>query len=406
MGAAGVERWQCLCKVPLSIRTAPRGKGEILAVIGPGDLVAFTPFPQRPVVLADLLAHSYLRCRKVVEDGRVESEQGWISCNSEDVGVHFAPFTQQAHTAYTASSWQSCSRRSSSQNPWLNQLARLKLPATSELEETLGSRLLLDTHVRGKFTGVFVCDALAGSGMAVRPCMDRVAQRWIRDNFAADAVTVSSLELAALLEKRTVEDRHKLVLLLVQEPHAWVARARLSGFPGAFLARAEEPSGKLEFAGKCPGLMDWLQQPVECSGNLHSEGLMSLWAWFTQDLGRAAVAAKHVVLCRVEDLLFDSGGVASALRRLGIKQRSAGTAVHLPVRDMWWCQAIESYRQSGLFTHQEAEAIDTPVANLRGQGGLAYVVGDCREAVGGSQERVQHLTSDLTIGCPWFSSTI
>ena len=66
--------------------------------------------------------------------------------------------------------------------------------------------------------------------------------------------------------------------------------------------------------------------------------------------------------------------------------------VHLPVRDMWWCQAIESYRlvlttpgskhvivlrlhelcggilcrQSGLFTHQEAEAIDTPVANLRG----------------------------------------
>ncbi|CAE7771589.1 unnamed protein product [Symbiodinium necroappetens] len=291
MGATGVERWQCVCKVPLSIRTAPRGKGEIVAVIGPGDLVAFTPFPKRPVTLSDLSAHSFLRCRKLeaAEASRSESEQGWISCNSEDGGVHFIPFTGMGDGQATWS-WKSWFQRSSSQNPWLNQLARLQLPATAGLEEDVGSRLLLDARVRGKFTGIFVCDALAGFGMAVRPCMDRVAQRWIRENFSVDVASVSSLELAALLEKRTVEDRHRLVLLLVQEPRAWVARARLSGFPGASLAREAE-AGKLEFAaGKGTCLEHWLQQPVECSGNLHSRGLMSLWAWFTQDLARAAIA--------------------------------------------------------------------------------------------------------------------
>ncbi|CAE7882452.1 unnamed protein product [Symbiodinium microadriaticum] len=372
MGATGVERWQCVCKVPLSIRTAPRGKGEIVAVIGPGDLVAFTPFPKRPVTLSDLSAHSFLRCRKLeaAEASRSESEQGWISCNSEDGGVHFIPFTGLGDGQATWS-WKSWFQRSSSQNPWLNQLARLKLPATEGLEEDVGSRLLLDARVRGKFTGIFVCDALAGFGMAVRPCMDRVAQRWIRENFSVDVASVSSLELAALLEKRTVEDRHRLVLLLVQEPRAWVARARLSGFPGASLAREAE-AGKLEFAaGKGTCLEHWLQQPVECSGNLHSRGLMSLWAWFTQDLARAAIASRHVVLCRVEDLLFDSAAVAVALRRLLIKQQPADAPVHPPAHDMWWHQAIECYRQCGSFTCEQGDAIDAPVAGLRGALGYA-----------------------------------
>ena len=115
---------------------------------------------------------------------------------------------------------------------------------------------------------------------------------------------VSSLELASLLEKNTIEealgalvlqwfspsdlicckvpvvrlilfleDRHRLagiqerkkrrdasllqrsqqtmtaeVLLLVQEPHAWVARAQLGGFYGAFLAQLQG-QGELEFLG-------------------------------------------------------------------------------------------------------------------------------------------------------------
>jgi len=377
MGAAGVERWQCVCKVPLSIRTAPRGKGEIVAVIGPGELVAFTPFPKRPVALSDLSAHSYLRCRKLLEAAEAEesqsfseSEQGWISCNSEDGGVHFIPFAGTGDLGQATWSWKSWFQRSSSQNPWLNQLARLKLPATTGSEENVGPRVLLDAGVRGKFTGIVVCDALAGFGMAVRPCMDRVALRWIRENFSVDVASVSSLELAALLEKRTVEDRHRLVLLLVQEPHAWVARARLSGFPGASLAR-EVDAGKLEFAAGKTCLDEWLQQPVECSGNLHSGGLMSLWAWFTQDLARAAIASRHVVLCRVEDLLFNPAAVAVALRRLVIKQQPSDAPVHPPAHDMWWHQAIECYRQCGAFTCEQGDAIDAPIAGLRGALGYA-----------------------------------
>eukprot|EP00439_Symbiodinium_sp_Y106_P084675 s149_g26.t1 len=219
MGAAGVERWQCVCKVPLSIRTAPRGKGEIVAVIGPGELVAFTPFPKRPVALSDLSAHSYLRCRKLLEAAEAEesqsfseSEQGWISCNSEDGGVHFIPFAGTGDLGQATWSWKSWFQRSSSQNP--------------------------------------------------------VALRWIRENFSVDVASVSSLELAALLEKRTVEETS------IQHP---------------VFAR-EVDAGKLEFAAGKTCLDEWLQQPVECSGNLHSGGLMSLWAWFTQDLARAAIA--------------------------------------------------------------------------------------------------------------------
>ena len=74
------------CSKTLQLLKIRESEGEIVAVIGPGELVAFTPFPKRPatwaaadpwrrhassgcfsvsreVALSDLSAHSYLRCR-------------------------------------------------------------------------------------------------------------------------------------------------------------------------------------------------------------------------------------------------------------------------------------------------------------------------------------------------------
>ncbi|CAE7827111.1 unnamed protein product [Symbiodinium necroappetens] len=70
-----------------------------------------------------------------------------------------------------------------------------------------------------------------------------------------------------------------------------------------------------------------------------------------------------------QDLLFDSAAAAVALRRLVIKQQPADAPVHPPAHDMWWHQAIECYRQCGSFTCEQGDAIDAPVAGLRGAGG-------------------------------------
>ena len=47
---------------------------------------------------------------------------------------------------------------------------------------------------------------------------------------------MSTLDLAGRLERRSVQDRHRLLVLLIQEPHAWAARAALGGFWGTYLA--------------------------------------------------------------------------------------------------------------------------------------------------------------------------
>ncbi|CAL1130846.1 unnamed protein product [Cladocopium goreaui] len=202
------------------------------------------------------------------------------------------------------------------------------MPAEGDLKDLSEFRMLLGAKLHGKFRGIVVCDATAGYGMAARPCIDKVAQQWLSDTFAEDVDVVSSLELAGLLEKRSIEDRHRLVLLLVQEPHAWVARAQLGGFFGVFLARQTRSGEDLVFVGaslrcstfsssgnwsglfvgipiltdfnpptigqtpsamktwcsasnRCrPGLEEasklanWLRGPVECAGNVHSQGLM------------------------------------------------------------------------------------------------------------------------------------
>jgi len=258
--------------------------------------------------------------------------------------------------------------RSSAQNAWLNTLRRLSMPSEAQLQDLSEFRMLLGGKLRGKFRGIVVCDAMAGYGMAARPCVDRVAHQWLCDTFAEDVDVVSSLELASLLEKNSIEDRHRLVLLFVQEPHAWVARAQLGGFYGAFLAQLQGQGEQLEFLGReeATKLASWLRGPLECAGNVHSDGLMSLWSWFVQDLTKAAAAPKyrHVALCRAEDLLFNAPKLAESLSQLGL--RRLDSEVTLPVRTTWWRQAIQPYRQAGGFTMEEAAAIDMPIAGLRG----------------------------------------
>ena len=101
-------------------------------------------------------------------------------------------------------------------------------------EDVLGARMLGSSS--GKFRGVLLCDAMAGYGMACRPCVDRLAERWLLDAFQEQVEVVSTLDLARRLEGRSVQERHQLVLLIIQEPHAWAARAALSGFWGTYLA--------------------------------------------------------------------------------------------------------------------------------------------------------------------------
>eukprot|EP00913_Durusdinium_trenchii_P031149 g29167.t1 len=146
----------------------------------------------------------------------------------------------------------------------------------------------------------------------------RVAQKWLSDTFAEDADVISSLELAGLLEKRSIEDRHRLVLLLVQEPHVWAARALLGGFYGASLVQWKEGGRELEFSSSdAADLQSWLKGPLECAGNVHLDGLMSLWSWFAQDLAKAAAAPAycHVAICRVEDLGTYTHGICRAAMR-------------------------------------------------------------------------------------------
>lgn len=367
------DLWLCVSKVPLLICTA-RGKGDQLASVEFGELVTFTPFPKRSVAAADLLAHGFLRCRKVVKDGTEISQQGWISCNSGHE-AHFILCGEQLEQIPVDSGRPSiCTRpsglRSPAQNEWLNALRRLPMPAEGDLKDLSEFRMLLGAKLHGKFRGIVVCDATAGYGMAARPCIDKVAQQWLSDTFAEDVDVVSSLELAGLLEKRSIEDRHRLVLLLVQEPHAWVARAQLGGFFGVFLARQTRSGEDLEFAGleEASKRANWLRGPVECAGNVHSQGLMSLWSWFVQDLTRAAAAPKyrHVVLCRAEDLLFNAPKLAESLSHLALRRRDGAQEVAPAARTTWWRQAIEPYRQTLGFTMEEAAVIDTPIAGLRG----------------------------------------
>lgn len=364
------DLWLCVSQVPLLICTA-RGKGDQLASVEFGELVTFTPFPKRTVAAADLLAHGFLRCRKVEKDGTEISQQGWVSCNSGHE-AHFILCGEQLEQIRVDSGRQPvCTRpsgfRSPAQNAWLNALRRLPMPAEGDLKDLSEFRMLLGAKLHGKFRGIVVCDATAGYGMAARPCLDKVAQQWLSDTFAEDVDVVSSLELAGLLEKRSIEDRHRLVLLLVQEPHAWVARAQLGGFFGVFLARQTGSGEDLEFAGleEASKLANWLRGPVECAGNVHSQGLMSLWSWFLQDLTRAAAAPKyrHVVLCRAEDLLFNAPKLAESLSHLGLRGRDGASEA---ARTTWWRQAIEPYRQTLGFSMEEAAVIDMPIAKLRG----------------------------------------
>eukprot|EP00931_Biecheleriopsis_adriatica_P029926 TRINITY_DN17698_c0_g1_i1.p1 TRINITY_DN17698_c0_g1~~TRINITY_DN17698_c0_g1_i1.p1 ORF type:complete len:827 (-),score=184.24 TRINITY_DN17698_c0_g1_i1:45-2525(-) len=393
------HQWLSICKVPLDIRSAPRFKGDIISTVQPGDLVEFTPFPKRgEVVPRDLTIHPFLRCRKVQEDGSPSPQQGWVSCKSEDAAVHFVPV--EADAAKTERSIDFAGGQASlseqlgfarhgfrgpSQNTWLNTLPRLRSPAPPQkLLETAFQRMLVGGRVSGKFRGVLVCDALAGPCMAARPSMDRLACNWLRESFSTEAAPLPSVELASVLEKHTVEDRHRLVLLLVQEPHAWAARAELDGFVGAFLAGHPEGSAegeRLEYsisAGQhTPSLMDgWLQNPVECFGNVHMDGLLSLWAWFLQDLASAALepAARNVVLCRVEDILFDTQRVMEALLRLGFERKNAERPVLSPPKGQHYRQALEAYRP-GHAPLVEKNISITQVADLRGA--MGYVAEDC-----------------------------
>ncbi|CAJ1363765.1 unnamed protein product [Effrenium voratum] len=359
-----LERWICVCPVALTLGTAPRGKGELVAHVRKGEAVVFTAFPKRNVEPKDLeRKDAYLRCRKV--EGQETSQQGWILCNSEH-GVHFVSSNECAESDDLEPEVshpplplrvQPCGFRSGAQDAWLGSLPRLQLPS-----DVSGARRLLSGNVRGKFRGLVVCDALSGPSMGARPCLDHVAGAWLRENFQEEVQICSSVDLAGLLERRSVEDRHRLVLLLVQEPRAWLCRALLGGLQGAFLA-ASRPN--LEFASieEAKSLESWLKQPVECMGNVHMKGLMSLWAWYVQDLAKAAAAPnnRHVCLCRAEDLLFNSLQLREALKLLGLRAREELSA---PVT-RWWRQGIECYRQSSRLTLEEAKAMDDPVASLR-----------------------------------------
>lgn len=76
---------------------------------------------------------------------------------------------------------------------------------------------------------------------------DRHRLVWIQEHKKKNMWCIGVLVYLSL--QRSQQTTTAEVLLVVQEPHAWVARAQLGGFYGAFLAQLQGQGEHLEFLG-------------------------------------------------------------------------------------------------------------------------------------------------------------